>query len=137
MPRFCCFYCQSLLGGPDAKEWLRQCGNVFALLSIAEDFATGSLAWEVSKEVVDIYHQVCVSTQRSAQLETQDVADGGFGALIFHGSYRESVALWSVFGGRGGGGGVFPLLMKLVDVFPQSLHMSSACVFSPPLPSPL
>jgi hypothetical protein len=49
-----------LLGGPDAKEWLRQCGNVQALLSIAEDFGTGSLAWEVSKEVVDIYHQVSV-----------------------------------------------------------------------------
>ena len=29
---------KSLLTGPDANEWLRQCNNVYVLLSIAEDF---------------------------------------------------------------------------------------------------
>ena len=34
---------KSLLAGPDAGEWLRQCCNVRTLLSIAEDFSAESM----------------------------------------------------------------------------------------------
>jgi hypothetical protein len=50
---------KSLLTGPDANEWLRQCHNVYALLSIAEDFNAESMRYEggvVSVPVMVSWH---------------------------------------------------------------------------------